>query len=411
MLRSHLVLNPRMLHPSLSQTLQLHHRTTPTHQKLSRHRRQSPGKDQKTYCRTPGIYGENTKMTKPTISLVVATDGICNVRCKTCPTGRNEDGVDAGRMSLDTFKRIVDKAQAESHVLSCCLYYFNEPLLHPEIVGMMQYLKEKKLYTFVSTNLSFQYQSAAMVRAKQMMELGVENIIVSVSGWNQDTYERSHKNGNIEWVKANMQTIARIRTRKTSMLRLSWHVYDYNTHERYLMEDYASHLGFKFTPYGTGVLPLERTLARWQDNLPDPAEADIMVKLPEAKKLCRDRKHWDCEMQRQTFTVGSTGEVYNCSDRNSPANWRGNFFKDGTVAQFLKRRVTDPDCVACKKVGGHIYAAQEYTTPLNNPMRHAKRLYRQLHLQRALQTLYPYLWRKSVEGFYNRPQKNIPLTK
>jgi pyruvate-formate lyase-activating enzyme len=343
-------------------------------------------------------------MNKPTISLVLATDGTCNVACKTCPTGSHDPDDEAGRMSMDTFDRIVNKAQAEANVLSCCLYYFNEPMLHPDICKMLKSLKARGLYAFISTNLSFAPDSVPMKRVHEMMLIRTENIIVSVSGWNQNTHVRSHKNGNIDYVKRNMESMAELRMPET-FLRLSWHDYHYNKDEAPLMRCFAESLGFKWTPYGTGVLPLERVLARWQDGLVDEAEADIMVKLPEAKKLCWVRKHWNCHMQEQTFTVDWAGNVYNCSDRNNPTNWRGSFFSGGTVADFLARRKTDPDCVACKAIGGHVYAAQEYTTPLFNPVRHLDRLYRKLGLQWKLKTLSPKLWRKSVEGFYNRPKE------
>src|SRR6187399_827691 len=82
-------------------------------------------------------------MKKPTISLVLATDGICNVACKTCPTGRNEREIaQADFMTLDMFKSIVDKAMNEAYVLSCCLYYFNEPMLHKNLPEMLQYLRD-----------------------------------------------------------------------------------------------------------------------------------------------------------------------------------------------------------------------------------------------------------------------------
>lgn len=341
---------------------------------------------------------------KPIISLVLATDGVCNIACKTCPTGRRDSNVEANRMSFDVFRRILDKAQNEAHVLSCCMYYFNEPMLHPEMIRMLAELGDRKLYRYVSTNLSFAPDSIQMKRVLEMLELGVENIIISVSGWNQDTYQRSHKNGRIDWVKANMAEIA-LRRKPETFIRLSWHIYEYNKNERYLMEAYCKNLHFKFTPYGTGVLPLERVLARWQDGLTDSAEEDIMVKLPEAKKLCFERRHWNCQMQDQVFVVDWAGNVYNCGDMNSPANWRGNFFKDGTVSEFLVRRQKDSTCLKCKSMGGHIYAAQEYTTPLFNPKRHVDMIYRKLHLQKLLQKFSYTLWRRLLEGYYNRPQK------
>ncbi len=347
---------------------------------------------------------------KPPISLVLATAENCQLGCKGCPTGRsnlrwgNEKPGNAKAMTVSMAERIIQKAKREAHVLSVCLYYFNEPFLLPNLLELVQLFKREKLYNFYSTNLSFNPENEAFKsKLHAFMDAEPSNVIVSISGWSQETYSRYHANGNIEWVKANLLEMARLRKPGT-FLRLSWHIFHYNQHEREQAEQFAREHGFCFTPYGVGVLPLERTLARWEDGQTDPAEEDILVPLQTAKALSYPRRFWNCQMQQQTMTVDANGTVYNCSDRYGEHNNRGSFF-DRCVSDILKARKKDTDCVSCKKVGGHIYGAQEYTVPILSPTRWADMLYRWTGLQGFYQRNFFNHWKRAVESHYDRPQE------
>lgn len=349
-------------------------------------------------------------ITKPPISLVLATAENCQLGCKGCPTGRtnlklSREKPGVGQMTTEMAERIVQKAKAEAHVLSVCLYYFNEPFLLSNFLDLITLFKRENLYIFLSTNLSF---SGAAFEAKleALMALEPENIIVSLSGWTQETYERYHTFGRVELVKQNMEKMAGLR-RPNTFLRMSWHDFDYNRHEKNQAEEFAREHGFCFTPYGVGVLPLERVEETWarfeiDPNYVDPAEKDILVPLRVAKDLCYERRGWNCQMQQQTVTVDADGTVYNCSDRYGKDNWRGSFF-DRTVTEILDARKQDATCLACKAKGAHIYGAQEYTTPRFSLRRWLDMPYRALRLQGVYQKLNPHWWRRTVESHYERP--------
>jgi len=339
---------------------------------------------------------------KPPISLVLATAENCQLGCSGCPTGRvkiwnTNEKPGVGVMSLVMADRIITKAKAEAHVLSVCTYYFNEVLIYPHIVELVKLIQSHGFYQFLSTNLN------TFKHVPELMALEPTNIIVSLSGWSNETYQRYHAGGDVEVVKANMVKLAALRKPGT-FLRMSWHDFHYNRHEQAQAKAFADEHGYCFTPYGVGVLPLERTLARWQDGQLDPAEKDILVPLQEAKKLSWPRRHWNCQMQQQTMTVDAAGNVYNCSDRYNSTNLRGSFF-ERSVTDILKARKTDFDCVSCKAVGGHIYGAQEYTVPLTSVRRWLDIPFRGLKLQGLFQRLDFDEWRNQVESHYDRPQK------
>lgn len=329
---------------------------------------------------------------KQPISLVLLTNTVCDVGCKSCPAGRKEEQP-SGNMTLEVAESIIEKACKESRVLSVCLYFYGEPFLHPKIVELVKLVHQSKKKVLLSSNL------VRFKNGPEVLALEPFNLIISVSGWTQEIYERSHKGGNIEKVKENMRLVARLKKPGTS-IRVSWHRYNYNRHEESLMRDFALSLGFTFTPYSTGLLPLEKVEARWAGAPADYAEEDAVVPVMEAKELCAKRRSWRCSLQDQTLCVDSNGMVLNCGTRNNAGNLRGSFF-DRSVNEIMAARKVDPMCLTCKAKGLHVYGEQRYTVPVNSFARWAIDTYKST----GLQGLLPGVTEWGIKTFYMRPQK------
>lgn len=332
--------------------------------------------------------------TKPPINLYLATSVGCNVRCKTCPAGRKEPE-SGGTMSLEMMERILDKCLAEALVLGVQLYHYNEPTLHPQMAEMVRACHVRNLPVFLSTNLVvWKNVPAILAEAPEMF-------LVSVSGFTQAVYERSHKNGDIEKVKEHMKQCAALRQPGTT-LQLSWHRYRYNDHEMPLMKEFAEQLGFNFVPYGTSLIPHDRAMRVWATGIPDPAGEDVLVPVADARQMCYERRHWDCILQNQILAVNGDGQHLLCSNFMDDANLRGNLFET-TIPEILAARKQDPICLACKAVGGHVYALQFYTRNRYSPLVWAEMWYRRLKLQGR----FPKLTAWATRSLYaiSRPQE------
>lgn len=341
-----------------------------------------------------GHHGRYNLMKKP-ISLVLVTGVNCDVGCKTCPAGRKEEQP-SGWMKTEMAEQIIKKACAEARVLSVCLYYFNEPFLLPNIVDLVKLCHSYGKNVLLSSNL------VRFKNGPEVLALEPFNLIVSVSGWSQAVYERSHAGGDVEKVKDNMRRISVFKKPGTSV-RVSWHSYNYNRHEEPLMREFARSLGFTFTPYCTGLLPLEAVEARWAgETEPTRAEEDVVTPVLKAKILCEQRKRWACHLQNQTLVVDSNGMVLNCGTRNNAGNLRGSFF-DKSVKEIMEARQSDPMCVSCKAKGLHIYGQQAYTIPRHSFVRWVTDAYKAT----GLQGLVPRLTTLGVRTFYQRPQKEL----
>lgn len=269
--------------------------------------------------------------------------------------------------------------------------------------GIIRYARSRKVETLMSTNGS--YPDAL---AKCMAE-GLRNLIFSVSGWTQAVHERSHRYTDIELIKRSM-----VRTSENlkpgQFVRVGWHDYLYNRHEQAKMKDFSESLGFQFTPYQTSVLPLDLPIKRFYEleddpNTPDtPAERDVITKLATAKQLCADRKHFTCIYQQRMVAIDGNGMLYSCAARTYKENVRESVFEI-CIEEFNRRRLSDPDCNACKAVGGHVYGMQKYQSPLNL-LHHCLRVGEDIYRGLGIGGRFPWITRMLNRWTYERPIKS-----
>jgi radical SAM protein with 4Fe4S-binding SPASM domain len=105
-------------------------------------------------------------------------------------------------MAFDFYRGIVDQIASRSYKV--ILHNWGEPLLHPEIVDMVEYASRKGLATELSTNLNTlpDRMPADLVRA------GLERIVISIDGATQESYENYRRGGRLSDVLANLRRIA-----------------------------------------------------------------------------------------------------------------------------------------------------------------------------------------------------------
>lgn len=334
-------------------------------------------------------------MKKP-ISLYLITSSACNVKCKTCPAPR-EDTDRSGIMSVEMLKKIMAKVTKEARVYYCQLFLYNEPLLIPWVGEMIATVHSFGVPVFMSSNLVIGKHIASVMAAAP------ETLLISVSGWTQDIYERSHKGGDIEAVKANMKEVARLRTCKTHV-QVSWHRYRYNEHEEDLMRNYAESLGFTFVPYTTSLLPHTAAMKVWATGIDDPNGSDCIIPVRWAKEMCGQRKHWPCWLQAQALAINANGDYSNCAQRADSFNILGSIFTT-TIGAILEARKKSSMCASCKSVGAHIYAQQHYSRNEWSPFRIAENVYRGL----GLSGLFPKFSLWATHNLYVRPQKKTTI--
>ena len=82
-----------------------------------------------------------------------------------------------------------------------------------------------------------------------MLAENPETLLISISGWTREIYERLYKDGDIEKVSANMREVAKLKGPKTHV-QVSWYKdrLQRTEHEEPLMQEFAESLGFACVP-------------------------------------------------------------------------------------------------------------------------------------------------------------------
>ena len=160
------------------------------------------------------------------MSIEVST--YCNLQCTECPSGLRKFTRPTGRINQDFFNKIID--QIKNHLVYLTLYFQGEPYMHPQFLSLVRYAHDKGIYTATSTNGHF----LTTENSKATIESGLDRIIVSLDGLDQQTYSTYRINGDVEKVKTglrNLVTAKKENQSKSPYIILQFIVFAHNKHQ------------------------------------------------------------------------------------------------------------------------------------------------------------------------------------
>ena len=172
-------------------------------------------------------------------SLMLEPTRRCNLRCPLCITGRGEV-VRAPDLTAARFRTIHD--QFEGGCRSMILHNYGEPLLNRELPEMIAYAKAHgSQFATLSTNATLLDDWWC----EQLATCGLDEIIVSVDGLTQETYQVYRVGGKLHKVSAGIRRLVqRIRERGSALeVVMQFIVFRHNEHEVDGVFDYGKDLG------------------------------------------------------------------------------------------------------------------------------------------------------------------------
>ena len=128
------------------------------------------------------------------LSMEIEPTTSCNLRCPQCPSGLREFTRDTGMLDLDLYKKIIDELSPE--LVWLILYFQGEPFLNKSFLEFVKYAASKNLYTATSSNAHYFTDEMA----KATVESGLDRLIISIDGTNQETYSKYRKGGQLSKV-------------------------------------------------------------------------------------------------------------------------------------------------------------------------------------------------------------------
>lgn len=153
--------------------------------------------------RKPIVYGvPHTLSVEPTTR--------CMLACPECPVGNNTLQRPGGEISLRLFRKILEDHDIRK-IAHLILYFQGEPFLAKHFFDMVQAARKKNLYVSTSTN----GQLLTQEYVDQILESGLDRLIISIDGVTQETYAKYRKGGDLKRVVDGVSLLMRERkTRK-----------------------------------------------------------------------------------------------------------------------------------------------------------------------------------------------------
>jgi radical SAM protein with 4Fe4S-binding SPASM domain len=143
-------------------------------------------------------------------------------------------------ISLELYQDIIDQLHKDLFYL--ILYFQGEPYLHPLFFRMVQYARERKIYTATSTNAHFLTDRLA----RKTVESGLDRLIISLDGLDQETYEKYRVGGSLEKVMEGTRNLVKWKKElqvKTPYIILQFIVFRTNEHQVEEVKELARELG------------------------------------------------------------------------------------------------------------------------------------------------------------------------
>lgn len=174
------------------------------------------------------------------ISIGIEPTTSCNLRCPECPSGLRSFTRPTGMLEETMFRNLIDQLK---DTLSYLTFYFQgEPYLHPKFLSLVKYASQQNIYTSTSTNAHYLNDK----QARDTVESGLDRLIISLDGTDQQTYQQYRVGGNIDKVLEGARNILKWREQlksKTPYVVFQFLVVKPNEHQVPEVQQLAKKMG------------------------------------------------------------------------------------------------------------------------------------------------------------------------
>jgi len=232
----------------------------------------------------------------------------CNLKCPTCTKG-NKAGYEhqTGIMEPDLMEKIIDKIASENPQAIVFLYGNSEPFLHPRLPECIAAVKRRGLRCEMSTNLNYVHRIDETLAAKP------DFMIISLSGFTQEVYEKGHAGGDIEKVKGNMKLLGTFNQLAKEKVRLAvnYHLYKDNEHELETMRAFAEECGIELFTSTARAISMENAIQYCREKDPEATPFEVQPLRPDWNlALPPVSAQWRDTMDRLKIPPNKAREMY-----------------------------------------------------------------------------------------------------
>jgi radical SAM protein with 4Fe4S-binding SPASM domain len=136
----------------------------------------------------------------------------CNLNCPECASGSGQMLRKHGFMDPGLFSKIM--TELSPYLYNINLFFQGEPMLHPLFFSFIR--KSITTHSVVSTNGHF----LSYENSEKIVRSGLNKLIISLDGVDQDTYSAYRKNGNVNTVIEGIRNVTEAKKRYKSSLKI-----------------------------------------------------------------------------------------------------------------------------------------------------------------------------------------------
>lgn len=272
----------------------------------------------------------------------------CNLHCPECPSGQRRFSRDTGNLNLKTFKHII--AEMQKNLLYMILYFQGEPYLNKSFFDFIKIAKKYRIYTATSTNGHYLTEE----NARKTVEAGLDRLIISVDGIDQETYQKYRIGGDLNTVIKGIETIVRIKKEKKSpkpYIILQFLVLGTNEHQIPAVKKLARESGVdklelksaQIYDYqqGSPLIPKQEKYARYR-RLPDGTYEMKNKMLNRCWRMWSSCVlTWDARVVPCCFDKDAQYTMGSLAEENFPRIWQNTKYKNFRRKVFTQRQSID----------------------------------------------------------------------
>lgn len=248
-------------------------------------------------------------------TLMLEPTNFCNLHCPLCPTGAGLIKRKKRSLKFNEAKIILDKIGKE--IFHLRLWNWGEPLLNKDLFKIIKYAKKFRIFVNTSTNAHFLNKKIA----RDVVNSGLDEIIISLDGASQETYTKYRKNGNFKRVLDSIKEIVnekRKTRKKNPEIKLQFIIMKHNEHEIGKMINLAKNLGVNVLFFkSVGLMDVN-------------VKENIKKYLPSNKEFIRksfNKVENKCDYIFEEITINVDGSVVPCCRDINNKYVFGNIFK------------------------------------------------------------------------------------
>ena len=144
------------------------------------------------------------------IAISIEPTTACNLKCPECPSGLRQFTRPTGNLKTDVNQSII--SALGKHLQYINYYFQGEPFINPQFLDFVKVARQQNIYVLTSTNAHFISEKTA----EDIVESGLSELIVSIDGTTQETYQDYRVEGNLETVLSGLSAIRKAKNKSNS---------------------------------------------------------------------------------------------------------------------------------------------------------------------------------------------------